>query len=302
MAYQHLRHPFGAQALQQLQRLVALADTHRRRRLVQQQHAPGCAQRPGNGKALPLPAGKEPHRQLQVRDVDLQTPQQRLGFPPHRGAVQKTAAHPFTAQKNVFITVFAVIQRKVLVNRPDAEPQRLGNPQPAPAPAPYGNAAAVGPKVAGEDLDQRGFAASVIPHNGRGQPLFDAKRDLLQRAYRSKALIDLFQQDLRFHALAPSLFPAYGLCRPGVPLSFINIQNNESAGNCQESVLLSGEKTILPNAVRDCRMTLPVLPSGRSVLRYAARLDAGFGAGGPAPRAPPHGFAYFLRDRRIDMG
>lgn len=180
MADNEQRVPLRPQTAQQLHGLVGLPNSHGGGRLIQKEELPRLQHGTGDGKALPLAARKNTDRLGKVGDGDFQPPQKRGSFPLHPAAVKKRSPHPFMAEEDVFIAVFAVVKGKILINGADAHLQRLRNGKTGIFPALYGNTARIRGEIAGKQLDQGGFAGSVIPHNGGCLSLLYREGDIPQ--------------------------------------------------------------------------------------------------------------------------
>ncbi len=160
------REAVGARLRDVAQHERRLLDAERRGRLVEDQHAGAEIDGAGDREALPLAARKRADRLMRIADMDAdlvhffavdgvrRAPVEALPGPP--------AAHRLAAHEEVPHDRHQRNGGEVLVDRGDAEIERVARARKMHRPAVEEDLAGIGRMDAGEDLDQRRLAGAVV--------------------------------------------------------------------------------------------------------------------------------------------
>ena len=86
--------------------------------------------------------------------------------------------HPFVAKKDILITIFPIVQGKVLIDGANANLQGLCNSEVSVLPALHRDGACIRCEIAGKELDKGGFAGAIIPDDSGDEALLHGKGNI----------------------------------------------------------------------------------------------------------------------------
>ena len=89
--------------------------------------------------------------------------------------------HPFVAKKDILITIFPIVQGKVLIDGANAHLQGLCNGEVSVLPALHRDGACIWCEIAGKELDKGGFAGAGGSDDGNKLSLLHREVDAVQR-------------------------------------------------------------------------------------------------------------------------
>src|SRR5215210_810744 len=194
----HRYAPLLFEALDEVQDQGPLLRTHRRERLVKEQHLRVRVDRARHGYGLALPARKPCHLGVYRWDVDAHVLEVLRGLLFHLAVVEERSDGHLAVQEHVVEDRELVDEREVLVDGLDAQRARLGDGTEVDLVAFKQNPALVRAVEAGDGLEQGALARPVVPDKAEYFSFPDVQVNALEDGDRTEVLDDaLYTQEVR---------------------------------------------------------------------------------------------------------
>ena len=198
---EHHRHALLAQAAQQFQQRGDLAGSEHGRRFVEQQHAATARQRLDDFHALPL-AQRQVANLGSRRDIESEVGQHRREVLFGVGEIDHESA--LGAEGDIFEDGEIRHEGKVLIDRADAAPQRIGRGIEVDLLAGDADRPGIWLVHPGQDVHERRLAGAVFPEDGVDLPRPEIERDAVVGQDRAEALGDVAHLWGRWSSPLPS--------------------------------------------------------------------------------------------------
>src|SRR5215203_3825527 len=190
--------PLFFEALDEVQDQSPLLRSHRRERLVKEQHLRVRVDRACDGYGLALPARKSCHLGVYGRDVDAHVFEVLGGLLFHLTVVEERSDGHLAIQEHIVEDRELVDEREVLVDGLDAQRARLGDGAHVHLFSLKQDPALVRAVEAGDGLEQGALASPVVPDKSEHFPFPDVQINAFEDRHRTEVLDDaLYTQEVR---------------------------------------------------------------------------------------------------------